>query len=104
MTTQAKYFINPSDLVAVRFECRNCHTSVSVAIQERIGIEAMTICPSCRQPWLSLPSTSIMPTVANFVKAANGLATALREWRQSLDAASVAGFDLQVEIKGPPPD
>jgi hypothetical protein len=60
MTTQAKKYIAPDDIVAIRLDCTNpkCRGSISLPISVNIRVEKLLSCPLCNEPWLRLPNGS----------------------------------------------
>jgi hypothetical protein len=54
MTTQTQQFIELSDLIALRCECKNCRTVVLVPIPTGTLDGALSKCPKCKQAWAKL--------------------------------------------------
>ena len=105
MTIRAKYFIDMSDLVSIRIECKRCKTTLSLAISEDLRVDSLNMCPNCKEPWFALPGSSTMqPSLADFVRSVNRMASALRDWRKAMDTLNLPGFSLELEIKGPLPE
>jgi len=104
MTIQTKHFIDPSDIVSIRFDCKHCKTSVSIAISSTVKIDTLAMCPSCRKPWLAIPDgPSLLPDVVSFAKAVNDMVSALRDWRKGTAARNLEGFSMELEINIPLP-
>ena len=59
MTSQTKKYIEFSDILAVRCECKhdNCRTSLSVPLEGISGKE-LRYCPKCSESWVDLGSSS----------------------------------------------
>ena len=83
----ARAFLSLSDVLALRLECANCGTAVSVKIGEWPGIET---CPSCHHNWdpramgVSRPARDFMITL-----------------RDVLDHEAGMPYRIQIEIEQP---
>jgi hypothetical protein len=97
MTSQTKHFIDLSDIVALRFECRRCHATVSLERSGEITVSSLRICPNCREPWAQRPEGStIEVTIAKFIEQIKEFEEILRR-RDELMIGG--GFSLSLEIK-----
>jgi hypothetical protein len=90
MTTQTKQYIELSDIVALRFECKTkgCEASLVLPINANTA-NSLKKCPKCRQGWTTFENTSHDEDIDTFVNAAlrlKGILPAL-------------GFNLSIEIK-----
>ena len=52
MTLEKKFCITPTDFIAVKFTCTECHSAVTVPVEQitkgDIGILVTRTCPHCR--------------------------------------------------------
>ncbi len=104
MTVQAKYFIDTSDVLSIRVECKHCRASVLLPIQKEFQANALGACPNCKKPWLALPTAqTFVPVLNEFASSLIEIATKLTEWRGKMEAAAVPGFSFDLEIRGPMP-
>jgi hypothetical protein len=99
MTTQTKRFIELSDILALRFECKECHSELLVSslqdISKREELGKLNNCPVCRKPWASISGSTCELTIAEFLTALNKLRGLIGTHRDAFPA----GFVLTVEIK-----
>jgi DNA replicative helicase MCM subunit Mcm2 (Cdc46/Mcm family) len=88
VTTQTKQYIELSDLLALRYECKECQTSVTVPIK---GFDTVPVthCPKCRKGWTIVDNTSYKEDIEYFVTSAVRLKDVLR----------AMGFNLSIEVK-----
>jgi hypothetical protein len=54
MTTQTKRFIELQDVLGLRFECKECHASLSLPLTKDLNASRLRTCPHCNNPWLSM--------------------------------------------------
>ncbi len=102
MTIQAKHFIEPSDIIAVRFECNKCHATVSMAISPDIRLDALAMCPNCQKPWLAIPGTDdLTEVVKEFIDAIVKMSLALKRWNEHMGVLHLSGFSFSLEIQHP---
>jgi hypothetical protein len=102
MTIQTKRFIDLTDILAVRFTCKNCGATMSLPITDSKltnGAPASTLlneCPSCHERWAYLMSPA---GGKNYAAAVIEATAALNRLRNLLhgDVAPL-GFTLSVEI------
>jgi len=101
MTSETKHFIELSDVLGFRFECKNCHTSVMLPLNEfQAGL--LYNCPNCRRDWASVKTPSgggsgvinYEPTLTKFIHAFN-------ELKSNFYDKSIVGCTLRVEVSGP---
>jgi len=74
MTLETKLIVGPEDILAIRFECSNCHASVSIPIGNGLASHISelggTSCAVCRNPWQIAHNSAEQRTLLQF---ANGL-------------------------------
>jgi hypothetical protein len=99
MTIQTKQFIEPSDILAVRFDCLHCGASVALAVSREFSLETLGGCPNCRRPWLKTSDNSIASTVKACVDAIDKTVATLHEWKNTMKALHHPGFSLFLEVK-----
>jgi hypothetical protein len=70
MTVQTKYFIQPTDLKAIRYECKNpeCQTVIIIPLP-RSATEIPRACPTCRIPWTKFDESTYEGHVKEFAKS-----------------------------------
>lgn len=88
MTKQTKQYIEVSDIVAFRCECRVCGTSLTVPVEKDVG-RSILKCPRCGNGWTRLQNGTNEIAVDQFAEKANTLAILLPHM----------GFKLILEIK-----
>jgi DNA polymerase III alpha subunit (gram-positive type) len=95
MTFEKKCLIEASDVVAVHFECNNCHASVVVPINAGVSNYAGDIdkrsCEFCHTPWEIASQSTEHRTIFGFSQSLEKLAS-IMEGR---------GLKLRMEIKCP---
>jgi len=100
MTTQTKKFIELSDILALRFECKECHSELLISslrdISKREQQGKLNTCPVCRKEWASVNGSTCELAIAEFLTELNKL----RGLLGTHQGAFPAGFSLTVEIKG----
>jgi hypothetical protein len=108
MTVQVKQFIDLSDVLAIRFTCNHCGTSLSMPMSDSKLKDSRTPgafigdCPSCHRPWANFGGNRNDQTVTRFTSSLNVLKTALYgEKTQNLNAMPF-GFSLSLEVAKPP--
>jgi len=98
MTSQTKQYIELSDLVALRFECKNCKTAVLIPLGQAFDLNKLRDCPACGRDFISSStSASIDQEIRTFVSAWAGLKRAFPP-----DGKFVSELALALEIKSPP--
>jgi hypothetical protein len=62
MTFDEKCFIEPSDIIAVHYECGHCHAAIVIPTEklnpDQIGAIAVRPCPYCQAPSGFQPGTA----------------------------------------------
>lgn len=51
MTTKTGRYVELSDILGLRFECRKCGTSLSFPVPNRCDYRRLQSCPNCKEPW-----------------------------------------------------
>jgi hypothetical protein len=93
VTIQTKHFIDLSDIISLRFECKDCGTTLTVSIKDKLP-GRMGKCPSCNQPWAVLNGASYELLFETFREAVNHLSRAIDG-----PPAAPIGFSFSLEIK-----
>jgi hypothetical protein len=95
MTSQTKKFIELSDIVGLRIQCKHaeCHATLLLPILTKLDREKLLVCPYCQRPWTRLPTGS---TIENTVEEC---ARAISKLSSALNDPSFRGFALSLEIK-----
>ena len=97
MTRQTKHFIDLSDIVALRFECKHCRATISLPISSAIRIDSLRACANCNEPWAKLHQGASMEiAIKNFVDTLKDFESVLRGRNEF---SPEGGFLLSVEIK-----
>ena len=108
MTIQTKHFIDVSDLLALRFTCKNCDATLSLLLtddklssgQEREK-HFIDRCPSCGRNWFDIGHNSYELTVTRATAAINKLSDLLGGQMGKNIGASVV---LEIKSDAVPPD
>jgi transcription elongation factor Elf1 len=95
MTEETKKFIELSDVLSLRLECRHCGSGLSISscrdMMRREEQGKLSNCPVCGREWASIGGSSCEMTIAQFVDCLNKLRGTLKSFP--------AGFLLTLEIK-----
>lgn len=93
MTIQTKHFIEVSDLVGLRFECKDCGATLTLSPKQKLK-GSIEKCPSCHHSWAVLNDSSYEPAFTRFTDTLNQL-------NQILAGPNPApiGFLFTLEIK-----
>jgi|SRR5579872_1749796 len=97
MTSQTKKFIELSDIIALRLECKNqeCKATLITSARDfRKG--TLNACPVCKEPWAIVNGGSCELAVSDFMQAFHKLESML------CAGNFPAGFSLMLEIKEEP--
>jgi hypothetical protein len=99
MTSQTQKFIELSDILALKLECKHCGSALAIPSSRdmagREDIGKLSTCPVCRMPWASLGGSTYEPLIVKFVSALN-------EIRRTFKDAPI-GFTLTFEVSGDKP-
>jgi len=92
MTVQAKHFVEPRDIVAMRLDCSRCGSTLSIPLAGNINIDKLASCPNCNEPWLKLPTgASVENEVLECIASLDRVA-------KKLGSKHYPGFSLYLEI------
>ena len=98
MTTQTKKFIELSDILALRFECKKCGSELLISslrdISNRDEQGKLSTYPVCRNPWASVGGSTCELAIAEFLSSLNKL-----RWLIGSQGSFPAGFSMTAEIK-----
>jgi hypothetical protein len=98
MTTQTKKFIELADILALRFECKNCGSELLISslrdMSKREEQGKLSDCPVCRKPWASISGTTCESAIAEFLSSLNKLRSLI-----GTQGTFPTGFLMTVEIK-----
>lgn len=92
MTRKTSDLIEPSDIAALRIECNECHSVLSVPLSRDIDVTRLLVCPHCQAPWIKLTNG---PSAE---RAVSGCISAIKDLNQILRSGKFAGFALSLEI------
>jgi hypothetical protein len=99
MTSQTQKFIELSDIVALKLECKHCGSALAIPssrdMTRREDVGKLSSCPVCQMPWATLGGATYEPLIAKFVSALN-------EIRRTFKDAPI-GFTLTFEVTGEKP-
>jgi hypothetical protein len=88
MTAQTRHYIEVSDILALRCECRKCHAVLTLPLARDVG-DSLLKCPRCRTPWTQLENSTYEVLVSEFASKVETLAAQLPNF----------GLLLSLEIK-----
>jgi Zn finger protein HypA/HybF involved in hydrogenase expression len=88
MTSQTKHYIEVSDILGIRCECKNCHAVLTLPLAKDVG-NTLLKCPRCGKPWTRLENSTHEIQVSEFAAKVETLAAQLPNF----------GFLLSLEIK-----
>lgn len=97
MTSEVKNFIELSDILKMRFECKGCKAALELALDE-VKQGSIRQCPHCRAGWAAFQGAD------QGWNDHEGLFTGLAQGIQKAEGFSrggVIGFSLKLEIKQP---
>ncbi|MGD0158494.1 MAG: hypothetical protein ABSB50_20580 [Terracidiphilus sp.] len=87
MTSQTKHYIELSDILSVRCDCKECGASLSLPLASNLA-DALFKCPKCGKSWVRFQGGTYELTIATFMKSLEDLKGLLPN----------AGFNLHFEI------
>lgn len=88
MTSQTKHYIEVSDILAIRCECRECHAVLTLPLSRNPG-KSLLVCPRCKKAWARQENTTSEILIDEFSQKVDQLAATLPH----------LGFTLMLEIK-----
>jgi hypothetical protein len=88
MTVQSKHFIELSDIVGIRCECRNpeCRATLLLPLNGEMG-DALLYCPKCKRGWTRLNGSYELEVKRHLV-----------ELERLKDMVNHLGFTLTLEV------
>jgi hypothetical protein len=98
MTSQTKKFIELSDIIALRFECKNqkCKSTLTTSVRDfRQG--TLNACPVCKNPWATVNGGSCELAISDFMQAFHKMEKMLGSGGEF-----PAGFSITLEVKEEP--
>lgn len=93
MTIQTKHFIELSDIVSLRFDCKHCGASLSLSLDDRL-YRKIAECPSCQRYWTVLNGASYEKLFSDVSASVKRLSDALVQ--------TTLGCSLLLEVKEAP--
>jgi hypothetical protein len=94
MTVKTNRYIELSDVLGLKFDCRDCGATLTIpASRDMSKTEEwgkLNTCPVCRNPWATIGSSTYQPTIAEFTAK-------LRRLQETMATAPV-GFTLTLEV------
>ena len=103
MTVQTKRFIDVTDILAIRFTCKGCGTTMVLPItdskltSDRLMGTFLNECPSCHDRWAYLMSPAGGKNYAAAVTDTTAALNRLRTLLHGQDAPGL-GFTLSMEV------
>jgi hypothetical protein len=96
MTHQTTHFMDSSEILGLRVECKHCHMALSLPKSYAdTRVENFRRCPNCNEPWTELSNgIGLENAVKRFI-------TALREFEGAMQCHADKGFSLAIEIHVP---
>ena len=88
MTAQFKYFIELSDIIGIRCECKNPECRATLLLPLDDMREALISCPKCKQGWTRFVGSTFELEVKRY----------LEELEKLKEMAKHLGFTLTFEI------
>jgi len=98
MTSQTKHYIELPDILAIRFECKDCGSAVSLPISPNMSFSRLSTCPNCGRSWLLIMQTSMEPVLKECAAAIQEATAKLKQHQSILEASGFKGFSLSLEI------
>ena len=88
MTSQTKHYIEVSDIIGIRCECKECHAALALPLATDVG-KSLLICPRCGKGWARQAHSTSEVLIEEFARKVEQLANAL----------PFLGFTFLLEIK-----
>ena len=89
MTSQTRHYIEVSDILALRCECKHCQAVLTLPLGKDVG-KSLLLCPRCGKGWTRLENSTNEVLVSDFVNRVETLAAQMPHM----------GFALSLEIRG----
>jgi hypothetical protein len=71
MASQDKHYIEASDILGVRFDCKKCHASLSLKLWADIKLVK---CPAgCDETWFDAPKSALRDSIKSFMNHVQSL-------------------------------
>lgn len=99
MTTQTKTYIDPSDIVAVRVECKKCGCTVSIPISRTMSFSGLDQCKNCNSQMFRVAMTTIEPEMKSLADAIQAASDRVKSWQEVAMTMGGKGFAVSLEIK-----
>jgi hypothetical protein len=91
MTSQTKHYIEVSDILSVRCDCKHCGASLSLPLSRDVG-KSLLVCPQCNKGWARLDNSTEETLISEFALKVEKLVSSLPR----------LGFNLLLEIASDP--
>jgi hypothetical protein len=88
MTSQTKNYIEVSDIIGIRCECKECHAALALPLATDVG-KSLLVCPRCGKGWARQANSTSEILIEEFARKVQQMATAL----------PYLGFTFLLEIK-----
>ncbi len=87
MTSKTKYYVELSDILAVRCECKRCRATVSIPIVRDARTNGLYSCPNCNEEWtvftVGQNSQSVDPTIRAFINSLKSMDEAIQRTNEA---------------------
>jgi hypothetical protein len=90
MTSQTKHYIDLSDVMAVRCECKGCGAVLSLSLSKGIDARKLQRCPNCFDEWAESSGSTIQVAIQQAMDSFLVLQRAME---------SRKGFSMTLEVK-----
>jgi DNA-directed RNA polymerase subunit RPC12/RpoP len=98
MTSRTRHYIDLEDLLGLRFECKNCGTSVDANLNNISSLPQT--CPNCSQSWMVKPRAD-MPGGAAYLRISEFVETYKAMKKELEGEFSDSKFTLSLEVTAP---
>jgi hypothetical protein len=58
MTSKTNRYVELSDILSLRFECKQCGAAISLPLSNVCDYQRLESCPNCTKPWIRRPDGS----------------------------------------------
>lgn len=96
MTTQTKQYIDLSDIVAFRFDCKQCDAALSLPLSDNRTKLALAVCPNCKTVWAQRQGIAYDEIINEFKAHLKRAAEIMGQ-----QYSDPLGFSMVLEIKMP---